>query len=303
MKHVTLALTLLALALPTVTFAAKPENGRPAAPLRLASYNIRSNFGTDSQDWNTRLSSLAAQFREYRFDIIGVQEPYERQIPELLRRLGRDYRHFVVPTRENAKGTLPHTNPIFFRKSRFELLRNGAFWYSETPFESGSMSWDASQERNCVWVQLRDKETGVTFFVFNSHFDHKSDEAKRQSAALLRALAPHIAGPHLSFFTGDFNSDQNSEAYQILTQPSRLVDSHAVAQKIVNDDYRTSHGYRVIEPAPGSSRIDHIFLSRVSPPQVLHWECIADNFKGKWASDHFPVYVDVDLSGVKPAAE
>src|SRR5690606_332085 len=106
--------------------------------IRIATFNIRSNYGSDTQDWGTRLQSLDSLFRIYDFDILGVQEPYQPQIDELMELHGNTYDYYVVGTGNiNSRG-LSHSNPIFYRKDRFELLQKGVFWFSENPDSVGS---------------------------------------------------------------------------------------------------------------------------------------------------------------------
>ncbi len=276
---------------------ANPEpTPRSADVVRVASYNIRSNFGSDTQDWTVRRAALEIQLGIHDFDVFGVQEPYPRQLTEFAALFGDTYASFVVEARAPGSSQLSHTNPIYYRRAQFDLLQSGAFWFSETPDVPGSESWGTSQPRNCVWVQLKDKKSSVSFFVFNSHFDHQSADARKNSALLLRERITAIAGSALVICTGDFNANQNSEPYRLLTEPSRLIDTHAVATRVVNDDYRTSHGYQLIAPGPDSPRIDHIFISHANPPMINLWKCSPDYFDGSWASDHYPVFVDLNLN-------
>ncbi len=263
--------------------------------IRIATFNIRSNYGSDTQDWKTRRKSLDSLFRKYDFDILGVQEPYQPQIDELMTLHGNTYDYFVVGTGNiNSRG-LSHSNPIFYRKDRFELLQKGVFWFSENPDSVGSVSWDASQARNCVWVQLRDRKTGVSFYIFNSHFDHKSTLARNNSAQLLLDQVKKIAGDDLVICTGDFNTRQTTTAFKRLSS-GHLMDTYNIARKVENSDYRTSHGYKDIPPIANAARIDHIFISRKpKSKKVDMWKVCNENFDGNWASDHFPVYIDLRL--------
>ncbi|NGF55246.1 endonuclease/exonuclease/phosphatase family protein [Parapedobacter sp. SGR-10] len=267
-----------------------------ATPIRVATYNIRSNFGSDTQDWDTRLTSLDALFQKYDFDIIGVQEPYQRQIDDLMALYEDTYDYYVVHTGNIVVGGVSHSNPVFWRKSRFTLQDQGVFWFSTTPEVEGSVSWDASQARNCVWVKLYDKEYKLSFFVFNVHFDHQSTTARNNSAVLLMNKIKAIAGAHLVICTGDFNTNQNTTAFATLTTSNVLIDTHSIAEKVVNDDYKTSHGYSIIPPEEGSLRIDHVLISELFPKKVKLWQCAIDNFDGNWASDHYPVFIDLDLN-------
>ena len=45
---------------------------------------------------------------------------------------------------------------------------------------SASKGWDAALPRVCSWVQLRDKRMNELLWVFNAHFDHQGEEARRK---------------------------------------------------------------------------------------------------------------------------
>lgn len=265
-----------------------------AKSVRLVTFNIRSNYGSDKQDWKTRLVSLDSMLRMYNFDIIGSQEPYQRQIDELMQLHGNLYDYYVVNATNSSEKPSIHSNPVFYKKERFKLLKSGVFWFSETPDVAGSVSWDASQSRNCNWVELYDKYNKVNFFVFNSHFDHKSTLARNKSAELLIEKVQEIAGKNTVICTGDFNTNQTTSAFAILAgQP--LIDAYSVAKKVVNDNYKTNHGYNVMAPAADARRIDHIFISKAIAQKVSLWKCCIENFGGNWASDHYPVFIDFDF--------
>ena len=264
--------------------------------IRIATYNIRSNGGSDTQDWDTRLASLDSLFQRYDFDIIGSQEPFQRQIDDLMDLHGDVYDYVTFRTGSGGSPVTSHHNPVFWKKDRFSLLDSGMFWFSETPDVQFSISWGASQPRNCIWVKLHDEESNQDFYVFNSHFDHQSTPAKAQSASLLLARVDSIAGDDLAICTGDFNTNQTTQIFANLSTSGVLVDTHTIADSIVNDDYRTSHGYTVIPPAPGSYRIDHILISESFSGSISLWKCAVDNFGGNWASDHYPVFIDLGLN-------
>ena len=294
---ISLGILAVEVCFPTLMACQKHPGGLPdpGSSVRIATFNIRSNHGSDTQDWGTRRKSLDSLFRMYEFDILGVQEPYQPQIDELMKLHGNTYDNFVVGTGNiNSRG-LSHSNPIFYRKDRFTLLQSGVFWFSEQPDSLGSVSWEASQARNCVWVQLRDRNTGVSFYLFNSHFDHKSTAARNQSARLLIEKIKQIAGNDTVFCTGDFNTRQTTDAFKTLSS-GMLMDAYTAARRVENDNYRTSHGYKNIPPEPNAARIDHIFISRkIKNKQVKFWKVCNETFDGKWASDHFPVYIDLEL--------
>ena len=74
---------------------------------------------------------------------------------------------------------------MFYRKDRFDAVKSGTFWLSETPDAPGSKSWNAVCPRICTWVQLADKATGRTFCFANAHTDHKSELARTDGMKLI----------------------------------------------------------------------------------------------------------------------
>jgi len=305
MKHVSKFLAVLLCTLSILVLEICCKKTQPAIAqtmadrgntLRIATFNIRSFHGSDTQDWDSRKKSLDSLFRSYDFDIIGVQEPYQPQMDELAELHGGVYDYFVVTTGNfNSKGW-SHSNPVYYRRDRFKLLNKGVFWFSEQPDSMGSVSWEASQARNCVWVQLEDRRTGVAFYLFNSHFDHKSTLARNNSAALLVEKIKSIAGKDPVICTGDFNTNLGTNAYKTLASSDLLTDTYTLAKKVENDNYQTSHGYKIIPPEPNARRIDHIFISRkYKPKEVKYWKVCNETFDGHFASDHFPVYIDLTL--------
>src|SRR5690606_9221870 len=76
--------------------------------IRLATYNIRSNGGSDTQDWDTRLGSLDSLFQLYDFDIIGSQEPFQRQIDDLMDLYGSVYDYVTFRTGSGGSPVTSH---------------------------------------------------------------------------------------------------------------------------------------------------------------------------------------------------
>jgi endonuclease/exonuclease/phosphatase family metal-dependent hydrolase len=91
-----------------------------------------------------------------------------------------------------------------YRKDKVELLKWGVFWISETP-EVMSKGWDTSQRRICTWGEFKDKASGKKLFYFNTHLDHKSEEAAEKSISLIIKKIQEIAGDNDIYLTGDFN--------------------------------------------------------------------------------------------------
>ncbi len=265
----------------------------PTAPdtflLRVVSYNLRFDNPTDGPNaWPHRIDRIAAFARFYEPDVLGVQEALRSMLDSLQLRLP-GYRWVGVGRADGRNGG--EFSAIFYRTSRLELLESDTFWLSPTPEVPGSKGWDAAHERICTWAYFRDRQSGQTLFVFNTHLDHKGSQARLESARLLyRVLAERaLRAPVL--LTGDFNTTENTPPYQVLTSSGLLQDALYRAENGHYGPRTTWTGFKRLVP---DQRIDFIFVS--ANVRVLHHAILIDlDEQGRFASDHLPVVADVLL--------
>jgi endonuclease/exonuclease/phosphatase family metal-dependent hydrolase len=270
-------------------FAAQPstEEANAGPAVRVMSFNIRYGKADDGPNhWRNRKELVIETVRHFDPDVLGAQEMMGFQADFFRQNLPEYEYHGTsrVPSDVDEEQCA-----VFFRKSRFENVRSGHFWLSETPDIPGSKSWDSSLPRMVSWIQLRERaRPDSDFFVFNTHFDHRGREARLQSAALLRVRMHEIANAAPSILTGDFNSDEGSLPHQILLYSTKAIG--------LTDTYRTQHP----KPNPNGEststrwngnrkgrRIDWILSSQ-------HWRVSAAaidyaNDDGRYPSDHYPV--------------
>lgn len=261
-------------------------------PLRIGTYNIQyDNLNDPVNTWESRNKILEPQLKALDFDIFGSQEPYINQLDDMMKYLP-EYTYIGKSITGEVGVARRHYVPIFYKTEKFEVLKDGMFWLSETPNIPNSKGWDAYSVRVCVWAQFKDKTTGKEFYHFNTHFDHIGVEAKRQSATLLLQKIKDIAGDSPCFVTGDFNSNQKTVAYNTLVTSNTIVDSRGKAEKRTNEDWPTFNDYKLIStPAANATRIDHVFIN-AKGTRVKSWEIVNKDFKGKYPSDHFPIIVE-----------
>ncbi len=257
------------------------------AGVRIMSYNIRYNNPRDGERaWGHRKEEVSSLIRFYAPDLIGLQEVLHEQLLYLEEQLP-DYGRIGVG-RDDGKEAGEYS-PVFYRKSHFELLDHGTFWLSETP-DKPSVGWDALMERIATWGRLRRKEPGDTVFFLNTHFDHRGEEARQQSAQLIQQWLAMHAADHPVGVTGDFNSSPTSEPYRILTEGRTLQDAYKVSRYPSVGPDRSFSGFTVTDSLPGD-RIDYVFVS--SGTQVVNHAIISSFRNGYYPSDHLPVVTDV----------
>src|ERR1044072_3721252 len=194
--------------------------------LKVMTFNIRYNTKNDSLNaWPYRKDKAASQILFHNVHILGVQEALHDQIMDLVKSLPR-YKYIGVG-RDDGK-TKGEYSAIFYDTTRLKLLESATFWLSLTPEVPGSKGWDANITRIVTWGKFRDIKTKKVFFVFNTHFDHIGQEARRESAKLLKKKVKEIAGNNLVLITGDFNAKPSDEPIKILVDdPDKFTDSKA----------------------------------------------------------------------------
>ena len=286
-----------------------------AQELVVASYNIRNDNQSDAKrgnGWAQRCPVICEQIEWNDVDVFGAQEVKRNQIDDMLKELeGYDY---VGVGRDDGKDR-GEFSPVFYKRDRFKLLEQGTFWISETPDKVGVKGWDAALPRICSYARLQDKVTKRKFWFFNLHMDHVGVEARREGAKLIARKITEMCGNEPAMVSGDFNVDQNNEAYKTIVSQGVLEDSYEKAEK----RFSRNGTFNSFNPNLFTqSRIDHIFVTKHA--KVSHYATLTDGYwivnpdtpgsiKGEAApqeikfekyshrcpSDHYPVMIRLTL--------
>lgn len=259
-----------------------------SAQVNVLSFNIRYDNPADGPNaWPYRAGQVAELVKKYEADIVGMQEVLDHQLKDLLERLP-EY-SWVGHGRDDGY-TRGEYSPILFRADRYAIQVWNQRWLSETPEQPGSKSWDACCPRIVTWVKLKDLRTGLDFLVVNTHWDHQSRKARRESARLLRAWIEEWREDMPVIFMGDLNALPDAPEVQGIS--AFLQDARLASEETPLGPVGTFQGFEF--PAGDAvKRIDYIF---VSPEwRVEEYRCIDDSREGRYPSDHFPVLASVSL--------
>lgn len=259
--------------------------GQEKTTLNVGSFNLRMDTQSDKENaWPNRKEMVKALLLYHEFDIFGTQEGFKHQLEGILETGKYAY---VGVGRDDGKDAGEHS-AILYDKKRFAVLEKGNFWFSETPDVPGK-GWDANCcNRICSWAKFEDKESGKTFFFFNSHYDHEGKVARRESSKLLLKKIKEIAGKSTFFCTGDFNASPDDEPIQILYADGLLNDSKKISKQPPYGPEGTFTGYKF--DAATKDRIDYVFVS--DDVTVNKYGVLTDSQYGRFASDHFPVLIN-----------
>ena len=258
-----------------------------AQDLSVMTYNIKLDYPKEGENsWTNRKPFLINQIKFYEPDVLGVQEAMPNQMKEMDSLL-EDY-SYVGVGRDDGKDSGEYS-AIFYKKDNIRVLESSTFWLSETP-QKVSMGWDAVCNRVCTYALFKNKRTKQKFWVFNTHFDHVGEIARKASAILLIQKIKELNTKNLPvILMGDFNLEPESENITYIT--THLKDSKEVSLSKPFGPSGTFNGFNFHEPV--TRRIDYIFVS--SKIKVNTHAVLSDNWDCKYPSDHLPVYVKLQF--------
>lgn len=278
--------------------------------IRVLSYNVRyANRGDHHDAWHDRRDAVGRLVRFHCPDVAAFQEPLPGQRRDLRERLP-SYEFVGRGRGTDGKG---EGCPIAVRADRWTVGDDGTFWLSETPDEQ-STGWNAAHPRIATWARVRDIEDAAELLVVNTHLDHVSVRARRESARLLRERLPTLANATASasadqrrerlpvVLVGDLNCTPGSRPHRILLGDDPdgegeaddlglgLQDAAAVADLRHGPKTSLTDFARLID----DRRIDHALVS--SDFDVEAFATLADrDDRGRYPSDHLPVLMRATL--------
>ena len=251
--------------------------------ITIISSNVRTFSPGDlmKKSWFYRADILVNSLAEQNPDIIGFQEVTKMHYRYLCATLkGFDN---VIAYRD--KSMMPEACPIFYRQSKFNLIDKGSFWLSETP-ETMSKDWGAMCYRICSYVILENKSDGKQFVIFNTHLDHVSDEARIKGiGVVLKKIEQFGSLPCL--IMGDFNAKEDSETYRNATE--NFLDAKYQTKNTMKGATYQGFGTQL-----NSENIDYFMISKTGL-KVNEYKILNKPVNGVYTSDHFPIYLNVEL--------
>ncbi|MFD0763968.1 endonuclease/exonuclease/phosphatase family protein [Mucilaginibacter lutimaris] len=254
-----------------------------AQQFNIGTYNLRNANKGDStagNGWGERYPWVARLIQFQDLDIFGTQEAKYHQLTELTDSLP-GYK-WVGAGRDDGKHGGEHS-AIFYKSTRFKLLKTGDFWMS-TVTDKPNKGWDAALPRICTWAQFKETKTGLVFYFFNLHMDHIGVVARRESAKLVLQKIKQMAGSMPTILTGDFNVDQTSDSYAVINNSGVLKDSYVLSPiKLAPSDTFNEFNANTA----GDKRIDHIFVTKQF--KVKRYGILTNTYHGRTPSDHYPV--------------
>lgn len=251
--------------------------------LKVITYNLRLDVASDLDNrWDKRKDFLIGQLKFYEPSVFGTQEGFKHQLEAI--KDGMPGYEYIGKGREDGeeKGEF---SAIFYDTRVLALLSTNTFWLSENP-NKPSLGWDASYNRVCTYGMFELKEGGIKFFVFNTHFDHQGELARKESARLIADKIAKLNTENLPvILMGDFNLEPDNETIAFLN--NIFHDAHLLAGEEAFGPIGTYNGFDFNQAV--NRRIDYLFLSKKGI-RLQKYAILSDSKDMRYPSDHFPVF-------------
>ena len=271
-------------------------------PIRVLTFNVRygSDFieamrrplgasaPGDYQPWSVRYPEIKKLIDNYSPDVIGLQEMHtDKDIAHIVQ-LNR-YTLSTYHLKEFEYGDAA----LLFKTERFDLLDSGQLWLgpnSTLPLSLGFKPF--AMIRYINWVVLREKNSRFSFLFLNTHFDN-NPENKEKSADLFYTHFADLIGAYPIILVGDFNTKAVTDRYQ------RLIGAKDNTPLLINA-YDLDVSIDPAETAHPNELIDHILVGGPCKTTANNWLVDKQTLpNGETLSDHFPVFAQVQFTGVK----
>jgi len=277
---------LLLLLLPSILLSvALASDAKPPVPLELRamSFNIRLGEANDGANhWKLRKELVFGVIRDHKPDVVGLQEAWKFQIDEILEALPE---YALIGRSRQEDPEEGEWCPILYRKADWSPIDSGTFWLSDAPEKEGSMSWGNKIPRICTWGRFKHDESGRTFHLYNTHFDHQSQPSREKSSELcLKQIAERSPAEEAAIFMGDLNAGEKNPA--IMTLNAVLTDTFEKLHSDVAANKRGTFGAWTGKTS--GERIDYVFTTP-GDWELLDARILHDNTDGRYPSDHYPV--------------
>lgn len=247
----------------------------------IMTFNVRfDNPGDGVNAWPHRKEAVIRMLQREQVVVVGLQEALIHQLNDL--KTGLPGMTWFGKGRDDGK-TGGEFSAILYDSTWFEHIEGNTFWLSPTPEVPGVKGWDAACPRVVTWILLKNRETGNSFYVINTHFDHVGETARKQSALMVSALAKKMASKFPVILLGDFNASPESEVISIIASNSGLTEVSTLAEKYRPSTECTFTGF-------DGKACEHIDFIWISPNIQAESYQIIDNDNGfNRLSDHRPV--------------
>lgn len=229
----------------------------------------------DGDNVTTKADQISAILKDYSPDLFGLQEVQAIHAPKYAEALEiYDYVYF------DNDGTTYNSQPIYYKRDKFQLLDSGIKWISDTP-DIRSKIEESAYTRSFTYALLKDKATDESFLMVNTHIDYVDMANQLQVAKIIKMTREMFPDTPI-FYIADWNMNKTQRGYAVMVENGMMA-----TEEFLPDAKK--EGTMV-----GSDvAIDFCFVDKKYWKGVAY-KVVKDHKFSETASDHYPIYTEIE---------
>ena len=248
----------------------------------IITFNIRRDSPDDGENnWEYRKDAIVNMILDKKPSIICMQECMPHMWKYLCNTLKFYYDEYSVDAFNkksllDSKLFISEGIGILYDYEKYYCLDKGYIKLHK------GFGFDTKYWRICQYIKLMNKITEEIFYVFNTHLEHKTRDARHHACELIHNKIQEICKDYPVYICGDFNAeitwDDNLEP---------LVYNYKCSlDKCINKSVGTVCGF-------GKSTGINIDLCFYKNAYIDSSYIINDPYNSKYLSDHYPVMIEI----------
>lgn len=232
--------------------------------------NLRRDCVSDGiHNWKYRRNSIIDMLNHYKPGVFCIQECMPHMWRFLKKHTKEHYSGVFIDAFSKKFSFFPFSEGIGIIYADYYKCFDKGYFKLSNKFGLQTKHW-----RVCQYVGLTNTHTGESFYVFNTHLDHKSRDARKESCTLIHQKVKEITKNHQTFIVGDFNAETYWD-----DNIRELAENYFYS--VLPDTINCFGRYHI------PVCIDYIFSKYDTKPH--NYDMIQDNFKVPYLSDHNPL--------------
>lgn len=248
----------------------------------IITFNIRRDSPDDGENnWEYRKDAIINMILDKKPSIICMQECMPHMWKYLYYTLKNYYGEYSVDAFNkksllDSKLFISEGIGILYDCEKYYCLDKGYIKLHK------GFGFDTKYWRICQYVKLVSMVTGEIFYVFNTHFEHKTRDARHHACELIHNKIQEICKNYPVYICGDFNAEIN---WPNNLEP--LVYNYKCSlNKCINKSMGTVCGFG----KPTRINIDLCFYKNT---EIDDSYILTDSYNSKYLSDHYPVIINI----------
>ena len=248
----------------------------------IITFNIRRDSPNDGENnWEYRKDAIINMILDKKPSIICMQECMPHMWKYLYHTLKLYYGEYSVDAFNkksllDSKLFISEGVGILYDHEKYHCLDKGYIKLHK------GFGFDTKYWRVCQYMGFHDLITNEKFYIFNTHLEHKTRDARHKACELIHNKIQEICKDYPVYICGDFNA----ETYWNDNLEPLVYNYKCSLDKCTNKSVGTVCGFG----KPTRINLDLCFYKNT---EIDSSHIITDSYNNKYLSDHYPVIINI----------